>query len=237
MKDQEIKEIYNLIKGYHKTHLEKHGVKLPKLQSKGRYTKDALTLVYLCRDYPNTHIVSKDELTAFIRTFYPDNTNDVQQARHLAAQKGWYILSGTRKDNASLQLKAGEYKLESLESHYPGFSHQRRENIAGDDYFEELKKSYGYRCATCGSKEGEPSFHWPNVTTVLHKAHMNPNKPLEIGNIIPQCEKCNRPDRNNWIYDQKGRVVGIASEKVIDKCTKEIRKKIYERLKNEFEGK
>lgn len=66
---------------------------------------------------------------------------------------------------------------------------------------------------------------------------MNPNKPLEMGNIIPQCEKCNRPDRNNWIYDQKGRVVGVASEKVIDKCAKELRRKIYERLKKEFEGK
>ena len=40
---------------------------------------------------------------------------------------------------------------------------------------------------------------------------MDPSKPLEPGNIIPQCEKCNRADRNYWIYDEKGRVVGIAN--------------------------
>jgi len=58
---------------------------------------------------------------------------------------------------------------------------------------------------------------------------------LEEGNIIPQCEKCNRADRNYWIYDKKGRVVAIANEKVIDKCSKEIQLKIYERLKKKFE--
>ncbi|MGB9852922.1 MAG: hypothetical protein ACPLPX_08695 [Candidatus Kapaibacteriota bacterium] len=80
---------------------------------KGNYTKDASVLVYLARQYPNTRKVSKTELTDFIRKFYPD-TNDVQQARHLAAQKGWNISSGTRS-NGKFDLKSGEYKLETLE--------------------------------------------------------------------------------------------------------------------------
>ena len=41
--------------------------------------------------------VSKQELTDFIRQFYPE-TNDVQQARHLSKQKGYNIISGTRGD-------------------------------------------------------------------------------------------------------------------------------------------
>ena len=234
MKAKEIVAIYATIKEYHEKYLESKGVKLPKLLHGGQFTKDALTLVYLCRNYPNTAIVDKGELTAFIRHYYPD-TNDVQQARHLAAQKGWYIASGTRKDNISIQLQPSQYKLITLENAYPGFTHERREYPEGDGFFEQLKKDYDYCCATCGSKEGEPHRYWKSTKTVLQMGHMDPTKPLVEGNVIPQCEKCNRPDRNYWIYDKKGRVIAVASEKIIDACSKEIRRKIYERLKTEFE--
>ncbi|HIJ59791.1 MAG TPA: hypothetical protein HPP56_04155 [Nitrospirae bacterium] len=88
MNDKEIRKIYSIIEDYHKEYLIKHGVKLPKLFNKdGSYVKDALVLIYLARFYPNTVSVVKDELTGFMRRFYP-NINDVQQARHLGAQKG-----------------------------------------------------------------------------------------------------------------------------------------------------
>lgn len=230
MNNNEIENIYALLSDYHEKHLKCKGVKLPKLRKNEQFTKDALVLVYLAQNYPDTKTVSKQELTDFIRKFYP-KTNDVQQARHLAAQRGWYILSGTRKDNESQGLNSGNYKLVTLENSYPGFTHERRDYKEGDDFFEQLKASYDYRCATCGSKEGEPHRYWKNTTTILQKGHMNPAKPLVAGNIIPQCEKCNRPDRNYWIYDKKGRVIGIANDKIIDKCSKNLQIKIYERLK------
>ena len=65
---------------------------------------------------------------------------------------------------------------------------------------------------------------------------MDPSKPLEEGNIIPQCEKCNHADRNDWIYDAKDPGVGIANEKVVDSCSIDLQKKIYERLFNKFHG-
>lgn len=235
MEDYEILAVYNLIKEYHAKYLKPLGVKLPNLKRGDSYTKDALVLVYLCRNYPNTEIVQKDSLTQFIRRFYP-NTNDVQQARHLAAQKGWFITSGTRRDNVSISLGEGEYRLETLEQSYPGFSPKRRVRVEGNDFFEELKREYDYRCATCGSREGEPHRYWKSTTTTLQMGHMDPSKPLVRDNVIPQCEKCNRADRNNWIYDKRGRVVGIANEKVVDKCSKQMRQKIYERLKAEFEA-
>ena len=234
MNKAEIIATYDVIKKYHETHLALKGVDLPNLKKGDNFTKDALVLVYLAQNYPNTSVVTKSELTKFIRKYYKDTT-DVQQARHLAAQKGWYILSGTRKDNNSLNLNSGEYKLISLTECYPGFTKERRDYKEDGDFFELLKEQYGYCCATCGSKEGEPHRHWENTKTVLQKGHMNPLKPLEEGNIIPQCEKCNRADRNYWIYDKKGRVVAIANEKVIDKCSNDIQKKIYERLKLKFE--
>lgn len=185
MNDSKINEVYQYITEMHNKYLKKYGVVLPNLKKKGKYTKDALTLVYLAQGYPDTKVISKKELTEFIQKFYPD-VLDVQQARHLGAQKGWFILSGTRKDNSSESINPGEYKLESLEKCYPGFTAERRIEVAGDDYWEELKKKYGYRCACCGSEEGKPHRYWKNTITVLQKGHKDPHKPLEPGNIIPQ---------------------------------------------------
>lgn len=69
LSDQEISELYAMICHYHNTYLAKEGVRLPKLRRGQEYTKDALTLVYLAYHYPDTRIVTKEELTAFIRLY------------------------------------------------------------------------------------------------------------------------------------------------------------------------
>lgn len=232
LSDNEIREIYGMICKYHDKYLKQYGVKFPKLTDKeGNYTKDALVLVYLAQGYPKTKSVSKGELTQFIRQFYPDVV-DVQQARHLGAQKGWFIVSGTR-GNKHVTLEYGEYQLMTLEKPYPAFKGHRIEETGE---WENLKKQYGYRCVTCGSEEGKPNIHWPNTITRLQKAHKDPNQPLVAGNIIPQCEKCNRADRNNWVYDERGRVIKIANPNVIKRSDKEVRWKVYKILYEEFSG-
>lgn len=160
----DIKEGYSSIVEYHNKYLKDKGVLLPSLERNGTFTKDALVLVYLSHNYPNTKVVTKKELTDFIRKYYPE-TNDVQQARHLGSQKGWYIISGTRKDNSSIKLKNGEYKLVSLTECYPGFTKARRVFGETDDYFEQLKEEYDYCCATCGSKEGSPVGVLPEISS------------------------------------------------------------------------
>lgn len=234
--DEQIRETYALLKHYFDHYLEKKGVKMPNLKRGNEYTKDALVLVFLAQGYPDTKVVSKEELTKFIQ-FYDPEVNDVQQARHLGAQKGWFILSGTRHDIASEDIPKGSYKLQTLEQEYPGYRSARRNYSSGDEYWEELKKEYDYRCACCGSKENEAHRYWKNTITVLQKGHMDPTKPLEPGNIIPQCEKCNRADRDNWIYDEKGRVIGIANARTLEKSSREVKKDIYTRLYKEFGGK
>lgn len=43
--------------------LKKHNIKSINLYDKnGNYTKEALVLIYLAKDYPNTKVVSKQEL-------------------------------------------------------------------------------------------------------------------------------------------------------------------------------
>ena len=234
LSDREIEDIYNFVKSFHEKFLEKSGVILPSLRKSGKFTKSALTLVFLAKDYPKTRIVSKKEITEFIRKYYPD-TNDVQDARHLGMQKGWYIASGTR-GNSIDDLGYGEYKLVSLEEPHPNFKLHRKE-IVGELNWDEIKSKYDFRCASCGSKEGEPNFRYPGTTTKLTQGHMDPNKPLTKDNTIPQCEKCNRPDRNYWIYDRKGRVIKVADPSAVAKSDESVKWKIYKMLYNDYRGK
>lgn len=231
MTEEQIQTVYETVKTYHSKFLKQHGVKLPNLIWGEKYTKAALVLVYLAQGYPNTQAVTKEELTAFLKE--RGDTLDVQQARHLAAQKGFYILSGTRGDEGD--LKDGEYKLKTLEEPYPGFNAEKRDTDLSEDEWESLKNDYGYRCACCGSKEDEKHLHWPSTITSLQKGHMDPSKPLKKGNIIPQCSKCNQPDKNYWVYDKKGRVVKIANPAVVKNSSEDVQKRIYEILKQKFE--
>ena len=233
---QELKKGYALLKNYHDKFLSSIGVLLPRWNSNSKPSKDLLVLLYLAQGYPNTRVVSKQELTSFIQLYDPKVT-DVQQARHLANVKGWYIASGTRNDQIAINDKVGrnEYKLISLEFAYPGWRHARRNSRVDATTSEELKASYGYRCATCGSVEGKPNIHYPSVITKLQQGHMDPSKPLTIDNMIPQCESCNRAYRNWWKFDEKGRVDAIADECVVDRCSEELQKRIFERLKSKFQ--
>ena len=63
MNDSKINEVYQYITEMHNKYLKKYGVVLPNLKKKGKYTKDALTLVYLAQGYPDTKVISKKELT------------------------------------------------------------------------------------------------------------------------------------------------------------------------------
>jgi hypothetical protein len=65
---------------------------------------------------------------------------------------------------------------------------------------------------------------------------MDPGKPLSAGNIIPQCQECNRGDRNRWVYDEKGRVIELANPQVIKSCDRAVRAAAYRILYKEFKG-
>lgn len=232
--NKKIEETYKMVSDYHQKFLANKGVSLPKLKNAdGTFTKDALVLTFLAKGYPNTAVVSKQELTNFIRAYYLDTT-DVQQARHLSMQKGWNILSGQRGDkNAkNQQIPAGSYKLISLETPYDAFALERRAGFSGD--FEKLKEKYGFRCATCGSREGSDHLFRKGVIVELQKSHMNPKLPLQAGNIIPQCQVCNRGDRNRWIYDKTGRVIEIAETQDGVRVVKTFLKNASRKIKVEF---
>ena len=231
--DSKLVDYYLELKEYNEKYLKKYGVKLPRLKKGDTYVKDALVLIYLYINFQKP--VSKDEITYFLAE-YGDRQNDMQQARHLGQQKGWYIITGTRGDMECKEFNVhpGEYALISVKEHYPNFTYLKRiDNLSGDEW-ESIKARYNYKCATCGSIEGKPNIHYPSKITKLQKGHKNPNKSLEVGNIIPQCDSCNRQDRNNFVYNDKGRVIKIAHPQFVSRSDKKIRRQMYEILKREF---
>ena len=213
-KKAEIQALYRQVAKLHQDHLSIQGVKLPRLENKGEFTKDALVLCHLFKEIGKP--VSKSQLTDTVRYWYPE-TNDVQQARHLGRQKGFFIISGQRGDAqakipevSNIRLTKTDYCLVTMTKSYPGFSGiSGHRSTRGGASFGELVKNYGYRCVTCGSLEGEGNLLNPLVTTKLQEGHMDPNKPLTESNTIPQCSECNRAYRDWFIFDGNGRVTDI----------------------------
>lgn len=231
MTEQEINRTWDVITKYYNKYLKEKGVRLPKLTENGNYTKNALVLIRLAKGYPNTEIVTKSEITKFMQKFYPDIV-DVQQARHLAMQQGWNIASGTRGDSEN-KIPASSYKLIDLKTVYPAFTKERRQGFEGD--WEAIKKQYNYCCAVCGSQEGKEHNFRKGVIVQLQQGHMNPTLPLQEGNIIPQCQICNRADKSKWVYDKTGRVIEVANtedgfhivKSFIEKASIPIKEKLF----------
>lgn len=221
MDSNKIGKLYLEISSIYNEKLKEYGVKLPGLLKGDQYTINALVLVYLYEKIGK--VVSKQELTDFLRSMGHE-VNDVQQARHLAQQAGWYILSGTRGDIEceKYNVKSGEYMLKTIEEPYPSFKNLKRTESLNVSSWEELKKKYDNRCATCGSKEGELNFLYPASKTTLQQGHKDPSLPLTLENTIPQCPFCNRASRNYFVFDNKGRVEKIYDPHFILRSEKEI---------------
>jgi len=169
-------------------HLAPHGVKLPKGSSNNR-----LVLEYLYAR--EGQWVKKSELIAGIGYTGPD----LQAPRHLGYKEG-YNIESDRQSPIS-------YRLTSIINLHKDYAlNRKKDQVTG---WDALKKAFGYRCATCGSKEGEPCYPYPAKVCRLDKGHMDPNKELVDGNVIPQCTQCNGMYKNDYIFDSKGRVKDI----------------------------
>ena len=225
----ELKKYYEEIKVNWEKYLKKDSVKMPNLSSGGKYTINSLVLIYLYSKLGQ--IVSKQELTGFLKSMGIES-NDVQQARHLAQQSGWYILSGTRGDSEckKLGIAPGKYMLKTIKEPYPSYKQLKRTESLNAGSWDELKSMYNYRCATCGSKEGEKNFLYPASVTTLQQGHKDPSKPLTMDNTIPQCPFCNRASRNYFVFDNKGRVEKINDPQFVLRSSKDIQKEMLKLL-------
>ncbi len=210
---EEVDWLYSRLEQAHKTHLEQFGVTLPGLKRSGKYTKNAVVLAVLLKYFRQS--VSKIELSGVIARFFQEPVADVQQARHLGKQTGWYILSGTRGQVAPADLRFtlnnGDYCLYSVSEPYPGREARKGHHRQGADTVNlvELKRIYDNRCASCGSEEAQPNLRDRSRITRLQIGHMDPRRGLSPGNVIPQCSECNQAYRDWFVFDGNGRVTDI----------------------------
>lgn len=112
----DIEQTYLEIKRAHSRFLRSKGVSLPTLRGGMGFTQSAVALVglYLKMGQP----VTKSELTRFVRTFVA-GADDLQEGRHLGSQRGWYVVSSTRKDPGTEGWPRDSYCLISISETLP----------------------------------------------------------------------------------------------------------------------
>ncbi len=129
-------------------------------------------------------------------------------------------------------MPPGYHVLLTTDSPKPSFIYKslKRAGRMGAKSFQDLKAVYDFRCATCGSQEGKPHFLDADKRTQLQQGHMNPLKPLTLTNTIPQCQVCNQVYQDQYVFNEKGRVVAVASVEPVRNADAPIKQRIREYL-------
>ena len=202
-------------------HLEQHEVKIPNVR---RYNERAKSIWLAVLHYYKDENVHKDDISKVCQRDKPSLKGD-QQVRHLK-RDGWHLTSDGKGNHLLNPYKPSpEWETDR----------KRREGRLTATTFEDIKSTYENRCATCGTKEGEPSHRYGEDKVVLQQGHKDPAKPAtDINNIIPQCQFCNRAYRGDYVFDDKGRVSAIADLRPVQKASKSVQEKVYEWLKKQF---
>jgi hypothetical protein len=139
-----------------------------------------------------------------------------------ARSKGGILPNGTK-------ISSGSYCLVDMINASPDWKNARQSAVQSGDW-ELIKKQYNYKCACCGSKEGEPNNKKSSKITKLEQGHMNPNKNLEPGNIIPQCEVCNKPYKNNVVFDSEGYIYSLGNSTLVLRSDLSVKQQILKDL-------
>lgn len=224
MSPEEIDKWIKNLKIDHDTYLKQYNINFPKSG-----TAKSLWLVFLKKH--QGVLVHKDTISAFVSSVKDQSGKD-QQVRHLASD-GWYILNkGDKIPNENSEVPSGYHMLVNTESPKPNFLFKalKRAGRVSAKNFDQLKIVYGNRCATCGSPEGKPNLTDPNKITELQKGHMDPQKALTLDNSIPQCQLCNQSYQDDYIFNEKGRVVAVASINPVLRAAQNVQDDIRKKL-------
>lgn len=224
--EADVQTTYDLLVQEHSNDLVQYGVKLPPLKTRGGYNNKALQLVFLRINLGA--LTSKDDIAEFVRLFVPDAAFD-QQPRHLwGSEGGWNVKGSGRKKHTfgGKRVPNGYYVLVSTTDPSPEFllKRMKRLGIVQAKDWDTLLEAYDHRCATCGEK----------AKGSLDKGHMDPRKPLEMGNIIPMCADCNNWALDKFVFDTRGRVVGLASTELVVASDADIQYQILLALQQRF---
>jgi len=65
---------------------------------------------------------------------------------------------------------------------------------------------------------------------VLEQGHMDPNLPLGPGNVIPQCQVCNKPYRDNVVFTSEGYVWALGNAVLVDRSSADVKLQVLQLL-------
>ena len=214
---EELQKSWMELKEIHREYLAIHRVRIPKASHYSENNKAAW--LSILRHYKDEEI-HKDHISEIVQRDMPGAAKD-QQVRHLK-RDGWEISAEKR----------GCHKLDPFHpsQEFLNTSAKKTAQLRASS-FNEIKESFGYRCATCGARENQPDPRYGKDKVKLQQGHRNPNEAGDDpSNIIPQCQFCNRAYRNDFIFDEKGRVHAVANEKPIQRAAKDVQNKIFKWL-------
>lgn len=154
---------------------------------------------------------------------------DAQILRHMSNIMGYNSRSRSGLMPDGTKVKHGEYALVNMTETSPGWKGHRKNMLEKGDW-ADIKQAYDYRCVCCGSQEGKPNHKKPSFATVLEQGHMDPNKPLQTGNIIPQCQICNKPYRDNVVFTSEGYVWALGNTVLVERSDPDVQLAILQLL-------
>jgi len=219
----ELQEAWEELQEIHSQYLARHEVSIPRVSQYNQRAKSiwlAVLFFYVGED------VHKNTISAVCQRDNPDLAPD-QQVRHLK-RDGWRLISDGRGNH---NLDPYQPSLELLNDK------ARRDGLLSAESFEQVKKAFGFSCATCGAREGRPDPRYGEDKVVLQRGHRDPAKPAtDKLNIIPQCQFCNRAYRGDFVFDEKGRAWAVADIGPVQRASAEVKKKILQFLRDLFFG-
>lgn len=215
---EKLQEAWENLQKIHKRYLDMHGVIIPDAVRYSENNKAAwLAILWYYQDQE----VDKNKISRIVMRDIEDAGAD-QQVRHLK-RDGWDI--GKKRGVHCLNPYRPSHEFEIA-------SAQRRARLEAGD-FDDIKKAFGYCCATCGANEGRPDPRYGGENVILQSGHMDPSKPgNDKMNIIPQCQFCNRTYKADYVFDEKGRVHAVADVPPVRRASRPVQQKIFEWLKD-----
>ena len=217
----ELQRAWEELQDIHEQYLARHAVKLPRANQYNESAKSIWLAVLFLKRGEDVH---KNMISVVCQRDKPDLAPD-QQVRHLK-RDGWRLRSDGRGNHS---LDPFQPSLEYLNIK------TRREGLLSAESFEDIKRTFGHRCATCGAREGRPDSRYGEDKVELQRGHRDPAKPASDKlNIIPQCQFCNRAYRGDFVFDEKGRAWAVADIGPVQRATLEVQRKVLKFLSDLF---
>jgi len=207
----------------HAQYLAKYRVKLPPAI---QYDEQARSIWLSVLFHYQGQDVHKNFISAVCQRDYPGLAPD-QQVRHLK-REGWKLHKNGKGNQG---LGPCQPSLENRNTE------DRKDGLLAAKSFDDIKRTFGYSCATCGAREGWPDPRYGEDKVRLQRGHRDPAKPANDKlNIIPQCQFCNRAYRGDFVFDEKGRAWAVADIGPVQRASTEVKKNLLQFLRGLFNG-